>query len=133
MTNEQYLVVSYFCAAAGGVIMAVILIAFLRKDLRRAVGSVVSPLGRLLGRVFPAWLVLTVLFAFMLVSYFDCSHHTYQEVVKDYPHMASVTRSQVQHMLIFTSIALFAFVLFLAVVLGVSRFFAGGRRERRPE
>ena len=125
MTNEQYLIVSYFTAAGGGLVMAVITAALLRGALRQALRSVLSPLGRLLRRVLPAWLILAVLFAFMSVSYFDCTHHTYQEVVADRPHMIDVTRAQIQHMLLYVSIAMFAYTLGLAVMLAISPRIAG--------
>ena len=119
MTNEQYLIVSYFAAAGGGVVMAVITAMILRSPLRQAVGGILSPLGRLLRRLLPAWLILFVLFAFMTVSYFDCSHQTYQKIVTDRPHMIRVTHSQAQHMLLFAGVALFVYVLGLAVILVV--------------
>ncbi|MDY6913235.1 MAG: hypothetical protein SVT52_02090 [Planctomycetota bacterium] len=117
MTNEQYIVVSYFTAVGGGIVLAIVTAMIMRGPLRRAVGGVLSPLGRLMRRVLPAWLVLFVLLAFTMVSYFDCSHHSYQDIVKDRPHMINVTRTQSQYMLICLGLALLTYVLVLAVVL----------------
>ena len=119
MTNEQYLVVSYFSAVVGGVVLAVVTAMIVRGPLRRAVGGAFRPLGRLVRRVLPAWLVLMVLLAFTMVSYFDCSHHSYRQIVEDRPHLISVTRTQSRYMLICLGLALLVYVLVLAVVLAV--------------
>lgn len=117
MTNEEYLVVSYFCAAGGGVAGAVLTALVLRGSLRRAVAGVLGPVGRLFRRVLPAWLVLLVLFAFISVSYMDCGHKTYQDVVTDRGHLEQVTRTQVSDMLNYLAVGLLAYTAALAIML----------------
>ena len=119
MTNEQYLIVSYFSAAGGGVAAAVLTALLLRSRLREAVSSLVKPIGRVMRRVLPTWLILLVLFAFMSVSYIDCSHHTYQEVVEDRPHMVRITHKQLEDMATWLAVGLSVFALALSVMLVV--------------
>lgn len=117
MTNENYLIVSYFCAASGGVVGAVVTALLLRGSLRRAVAGVLGPVGRVFRRVLPAWLVLLVLFAFTSVSYLDCGHDTYQHVVEDRGHMEQVTRTQASRMLNYLAVGLLAYTAALAIML----------------
>ena len=117
MTNENYLIVSYFCAAGGGVVGAVLTALVLRGSLRRAVAGVLGPVGRVFRRMLPAWLVLMVLFAFTSVSYLDCHHKTYHNVVKDRAHMEQVTRTQASQMLNYLAVGLLAYSAALAIML----------------
>lgn len=127
MTNENYLIVSYFCAAAGGMAGAAATALLLRGPLRRAVAAVLAPVGRVFRRMLPAWLVLMVLFAFTSVSYLDCKHETYQHVVKDRAHMEQVTRTQASKMLNYLAVGLLAYAAALAIMLTICPF-----RPRRP-
>ena len=120
MTNESYLYVSYFAAALGGIAAALLTAALLRPAICQAFADAMAPLGRLLRRVLPPWLILAVLFAFMATSYMDCSHHSYEDVVRDRPHMEDVTRSQATGMLAFRSVSLLAYGLALTVALAAS-------------
>ena len=119
MTNENYLIVSYFCAAAGGLAGAAATALLLRSAVRRAVAAVLAPVGKVFRRVLPAWLVLLVLFAFTSVSYLDCDHSTYQEVVKDRAHMEQVTRTQASKMLNYLTAGLLVYAAALAVMLTI--------------
>ncbi len=70
-----------------------------------------------MGRIFPSWLILTVLLAFISVSYFDCSHTTYQDVIKDRTHLVNITREQIHTMLVWLAIAMFIYCLLLVLYL----------------
>jgi hypothetical protein len=67
--------------------------------------------------VFPPWLILTVLLAFMSVSYIDCGHPSYSQVVEDRGHLAGRTQEHVYKMLIFLAVALFAYCCVYVLVL----------------
>jgi len=135
VTNEDYLIVSYFCAAGGGVACAAATALLLRGPLRRAVAAVLGPVARAFRRVLPAWLVLLVLFAFTSVSYLDCDHSNYQEVVKDRAHMQQVTRTQASEMLNFLAAGLLAYAAALALMLVIcpsGRDVRAGRGAKSP-
>ena len=127
MTNETYLVVSYFAVAVGGVVLALMTAGLLLSPAGRAFGERLRPVGRFFRRVLSPWLVLTVIFAFMTVSYFDCTHHTYDDVVADRDHLEAVTSSQASRMVLVLTIALSVYTIALTIALGL------GARKRRPK
>ena len=100
------------CAAATALL--------LRGPLRRAAASVSAGVGRVFRRALPAWLVLLVLFAFTSISYLDCQHSSYQEVIKDRQHLEEVTRSQASEVLKYICIGMLSYALALAVAMAIS-------------
>jgi hypothetical protein len=127
VTNERSLYESYFAAAAGGIAGALAVAAILRRPHREAAAGA-ERLGRLLRRAFPAWLVLSVLLGFALVSYFDCQHKTYREVVADEDHLVTKTREQTQMMALALAIALTAYGFVLVPALWARARVLRGRR-----
>ncbi len=99
--------------------MAAVLTALLlRSRLRSAVGSLVKPMGRIMRRLLPTWLILLALFAFMSVGYFGtCSHHTYKAVVEDRAWMVGKTHTQAYRMATCLAVGLSVFALALSVML----------------
>jgi len=119
MTNEAYLTVSYFCAAAAGVAAAIATGLLLRGPLRQAVVHVVVPVAQAVRWMLPAWLVLAILFAFTTISYIDCEHENYAAVVTDRDHLKDATRTQAAAMLRWLCSALLVYSLGLVVVLAL--------------
>ncbi len=118
MTNEQYLYISYFAAAAGGVVLAILTAIILARPNRQATeGQILPKLGKFLRRVFPSWLILTVLLGFISVSYIDCAHENYAKVVADRDHLVDKTQEQVFLMSICLAVALMAYALVLMLFL----------------
>jgi len=110
VTNEQYLYVSYFVAAAAGITAAAVMILWLGRAHREATaGAATNVLGIVLRRAFPAWLILAVLLGFMSVTYFDCSHGSYATIVEDRQHLIHKTQEQVTAMCRYLAIALIAY------------------------
>ena len=119
MTNEQYLIVSYFIVAGGSVVAGAVTALVLRGPLRKTVAWISAPVGRFLGRSFVAWILLAAMLAFLSVSYFDCRHDTYKSIVQDRDHMVQVTHNQVMTIFQWLLIALMAYSLGLAVMLAL--------------
>jgi len=117
MSNDQYLTVSYFAVAGAGVLASVGIALVLRKPLRGAMEACATPLGRILRRAMPAWLILAVLLGFLSVTYFDCSHRSYEEVVADRAHLVSKTCEHGSAMSLYVAggLALFSLVVGLCV------------------
>ena len=129
MTNEQYLIVSYFAVAGAGVVLAILTTLVLMGPLGRALEGAVTPLARLLRRVLPAWLILAALLGFLSVSYFDCAHKTYEDVVKDESYLVGKNFEQGAQMCRYAAVALAAY----AAALGLALFaYARGRDSQRP-
>jgi hypothetical protein len=118
MTNESYLYVSYFAAIFLGLLLAAVAWAILRRPHRQATTAIhVKKLGSLMRRIFPSWLILAVLLAFISVSYIDCSHKDYAQVVADRDHLVGKTQEQVHAMSIWLAVALFTYCFLLALFL----------------
>lgn len=118
VTNEQYLYVSYFLAAGAGLCLAgVTMLILARPHFLATAGAVAGRLGAVLRRFLPIWLVLAVLLGFMSVSYFDCGHTTYEQIVADRHHLIDRTHAHASRMALYLAIALsaygFVMVLFL--------------------
>lgn len=129
MTNEQYLYVSYFAVAAAGISLAVLTAVILARPNRQATENHIFPqLGRFLRRAFPSWLMLMVLLGFISVSYIDCEHTNYSQVVADRGHLVSRTQNQLSQMSIYLSIALMSYAVVLILFL-----WARARAQRHPE
>lgn len=121
MTNERYLIVSYFCAAAGGILAAMLTAFALRSPLGKAVAAVLSPVGKVLRRALPAWLILAVLFGFMSVSYINCGHSNYEAVVKDTEYLKQVTYDQIGRMMHYLCAAMLSYAMFLSILMLLPR------------
>ena len=118
MTNEQYLHVSYFSAAAAGLALAVITAAVLAGPHRQATaGAAIRKLGAILRRALPTWLVLAVLLGFASVSYIDCSHENYAKVVADREHLIRKTQEQASSMMLYLAVTIGAYGFVLVPLL----------------
>jgi hypothetical protein len=118
MTNEVYLYVSYFGAAAGGAGLALATTAVLAKPNRLAtVGKARDTLGRILRRAFPAWLILAVAMGFASVTYFDCQHTNYTSITGDYDHLVRKTLEQASAMSYYLAAAIVAYGFVLVAFL----------------
>ncbi len=118
MTNEQYLYVSYFAAVTIGLCLAIVTAVILaRPHYRATAATAAKKLGTVMMRVFPAWLVLAVLLGFVSVSYFDCGHSNYAEIVNDRPHLIHKTQEQASAMALYLAIALMAYCFVLLLFL----------------
>jgi disulfide bond formation protein DsbB len=118
MTNEVYLYTSYYTILILGLILALLTWFILHKPhLEATTGAKVKKLGSLMRRLSPSWLVLTVLLAFISVSYMDCSHTSYSQVLADREHLINKTQEQVYTMLIWLALALFVYAIILLVFL----------------
>jgi len=115
MSNEQYLVTSYFAAAGAGVAVAVAVALVLRKPLRRALEACATPPARLLRRALPVWLILAVLLGFLSVTYVDCEHGSYETIVADRDHLVEKTREQGSAMSLYVAGGLVLFSLLVGL------------------
>lgn len=116
MSNERFLIVAYFSAAAVAVLLSLFTWLLLRGPLAElARASRRTRLGSFLGRVFPLTLFLLAMIGFLSVSFFDgCSgHETYAKIVADRPWVESRAHEELRATLHALVVALFLWAFLL--------------------
>jgi hypothetical protein len=119
MTNETYLIVSYF--VAGLVCLALALIAYLW--LRRPVNGIADMLpnrnwGRLLRKCFPFTTILFAFSTFLSVDYYGgCGKKPYKEIIENRSYLVDKNKEQVSQTL--AAITLVVFLWGIIVLLGL--------------
>ena len=87
----------------------------------KAISAVLSPVGKVLRRAMPAWLILAVMLGFISVSYFDCNHGNYKAVVEDRAHLEQVTYDQIGTMMHYLCAAMLSYAMFLSILMLLPR------------
>ena len=98
MTNEQYLIVSYFCVAAISVAIGFAAYFWLRAPVRRGIAAALpmeSGCEAYLSRLFPVGVILPGLLGFISVSYKGCNFQQYEKIVADRSYLVSKSQEQI--------------------------------------
>ena len=96
MTNDTYLVVSYFICAALSIALGTLVYLFLRRPF--AVVADAAPrkhLRSILKRLFPIGLLLPALLGFVSVSYQSCNRQTYAKIVESRTYLVEKNQEQI--------------------------------------
>jgi hypothetical protein len=117
MTNEQYLIASYFASAAVSIALGT-LVYF---SLRRSFGEIAeTSSGRqfpaILKKLFPLGLIFPGLLGFISVSYSSCNHDTYEKIVQNREYLAEKNQEQLSSILFSLLIAILVWNLVLTLV-----------------
>jgi len=125
MTNERYLIVSYFVCAALAIALGLLAYLYLRRPFAGVADAAPGKsLPSMLKRLFPCGLVLPALFGFVSVSYRSCDRTTYSEIVASRSYLVAKNQEQIASILLSILVA----VLFWNLVgLLILRFAHGGR------
>ncbi len=121
MTNDRYLIVSYFAVAA--LAMAFAGAAWLY--LRRSFGGIAEALwkgnlSRILKAMFPAGLFLPAFLGFVSVSYRGCGK-SYEEIVKERSYLIQKNQEQISSILLWIVAALLFWDLVILLALRFAR------------
>lgn len=126
MTNEQYLIVSYFVVAAVSLLIGLGVYLRLRDSLKETAAALPWKAAReLVTRLFPAGILLPALLGFVSVSYKGCGHEEYEKVVADRSYLITRNEAQIGATLTHLMWAIFAWCALIALLLILKR-----RRER---
>ena len=129
MTNERYLIASYFVCAALAIALGLLAYLYLRRPFAGVADAAPGKsLPSMLKRLFPCGLVLPALFGFVSVSYRSCDRTTYSEIVASRSYLVAKNQEQIASILLSILVA----VLFWNLVgLLILRFANGGRDESK--
>jgi len=121
MTNDRYLIVSYFAVAA----LAIAVAGATRLFLRRSFGGITRALSagnlsQILKVMFPAGLILPALLGFISVSYYGCGK-TYEEIVKERSYLVQINQKQISSILLWIAAALLFWDLVILLALRFAR------------
>jgi hypothetical protein len=105
MSNEQYLIVSYFLVGALAIVIAVAVYAYLRRPLAGLARAFPSRhLASVLKKLFPVGLVLPALAGFLSVSYQSCQQ-SYESIIADRSYLVGKNQEQLSAICSFLMLA----------------------------
>jgi hypothetical protein len=124
MTNEQYLVVSYFCVAVISVVIGLAAYFWMRAPFHRLASALPwKALGELLSRLFPVGIVLPAVLGFVSVSYRGCNTQEYEKIIVNRSYLISKSQDQISASLGHVMWAVFAWCVLVSILLAVKRRF----------
>jgi hypothetical protein len=127
MTNERYLIVSYFLIAALSVGLGILVYLYLRRPFNIVSDSARGKrLPSILKKLFPIGLLFPAVLGFTSVAYRGCvDHRTYESIVQDRSYLIHKNQEQVSSALLY----ILGAVLFWDVIVVVTLRLAQPRRD----
>jgi hypothetical protein len=117
MTNDRYLIVSYFVAGAISLVFGTAAFLFLRRPFEDALKFCAGRnLGAALKRLFPVGIIVPALLGFVSVAYKDCGVGTYERVVRDRQYLIQKNHEQLSSVCLMLFIAIVFWNLLFIVV-----------------
>jgi hypothetical protein len=114
MTNERYLIASYFVCAALSIALGILVHFFIRRPFASVADAASGKrLPSMLKRLLPWGLVFPALLGFVSVSYQGCTRTTYAEIVETRGYLVQKNQEQISSILLSILVA----VLFWDVVV----------------
>jgi hypothetical protein len=101
LTNEQYLIVSYFACAVLSVAAALLVYLYLRRPFTGLANTAPGKhLPSLLKRLFPCGLIFPALLGFLSVSYRGC-RESYESIIANREFLVSKNQDQISAILFY--------------------------------
>ena len=127
MTNEQYLIASYFASAAISAALGTLVYFYLRRSFGEIAETASGKkFPAILKKLFPFGLVFPALMGFISVSYSSCNHETYEKILQDRKYLVERNQEQLSSTLFSLLIAILVWNLVLVLVQKYAR--NGGNR-----
>jgi hypothetical protein len=105
MSNEHYLIVSYFFVGGLAIVIAIAVYARLRRPLAGLARAFPNRnLASVLKKLFPAGLVLPALAGFLSVSYRSCNE-SYESIIEDRSYLVAINQIQLSAICFFLMLA----------------------------
>jgi len=121
MTNNRYLIVSYFAVGAMAIAFAGATWLYLRRSFVKITQKLsTGNLSRILKMMFPAGLFLPAFLGFITVSYRGCGK-SYEEIVKERSYLIQKNHEQISSILLWIAAALLFWDLIVVIALRFAR------------
>jgi hypothetical protein len=132
MTNERYLIVSYFLCAALSIALGLLVVLYLRRPFADVANAAPGKsLPSMLKRLFPCGFVLPALLGFVSVSYQSCDRTTYKEIVASRGYLIEKNQEQISSILFYILAAVVFWNLIALLLLRFSREGRDGYKTRQ--
>ena len=117
MTNDQYLIVSYFVCAALSLAAGVLVYLYLRRPFAGVADSAPgNHLPALLKRLLPCGLIFPALLGFLSVSYQGCGK-SYADIVASREYLVAKNHEQLSEILFYIAVAILFWNLIALLIL----------------
>ena len=127
MTNERYLIVSYFICAALSAALGTLVYLFLRRPFASVADSASGRhLASTLKRLLPFGLLFPALLGFVSVSYSSCGRTTYEEFVQSRGYLVEKNQEQISSILLSILVAV---LIWDVVIFLILKFAQSGKKE----
>jgi uncharacterized membrane protein YwzB len=122
MTNERYLIVSYFLCAILAFVLGTLTYLFLRRPFSGVADAASGKhLPSILKRLFPLGLMFPALLGFVSVSYWSCQRATYEEIVQSRRYLVEKNQQQISSILLALVVAVIVWDAIILLVLKYAR------------
>lgn len=121
MTNERYLIVSYFVSALGSLGLGVAAYRVLRDPFAAIADAVAGSRSAILKRALRVSTIMAAVLGFLSVSYTQHGCVSYENVVKDRGYLVQLNREQLQSAGNWIVYAVFAWCVIVLICLAVWR------------
>ena len=127
MTNERYLIASYFAGAALSTGLGAMVYLFLRRPFGGVADAASGKrLSSTLKRLLPCGLLFPALLGFVSVSYQSCGRRTYEEIVQNRSYLVEKNQEQISSVLLYILVAV---VFWDVIVLLILKYAQNSRNE----
>jgi hypothetical protein len=118
MTNERYLVASYFVCVALSVGLGTVVYLFLRRPFGGVADAASGKrLPSILKKLLPCGLLFPALLGFVSVSYQGCGHRTYEDIVQSRKYLVEKNQEQISSILFYILVAVLVWDFIVLIVL----------------
>jgi hypothetical protein len=122
MTNEQYLIASYFAVAGISLALGFGAYLWLKVPLHAVARALPwKAVRELLVRLFPMGILLPALMGFISVRYIGCAADDYQHVIAERSYLVGKNQEQLSASLTYVIGAVCAWCVLVAILLAVKR------------
>jgi hypothetical protein len=127
MTNEGYVIASYFVSAALSAGLGTIVYLFLRRPFGGVADAASGKrLSSILKRLLPWGLLFPPLLGFVSVFYQGCNRTTYEEIIQSRNYLVEKNQEQISSVLLYILVAV---VFWDVIVLLILKYAQNSRNE----